>query len=96
MMMIGALFPTFFADRYGRRTPMILGCAGMGLSMMMVSICLSFRDSPSIGPQMSKAAVAFFFAVSFDAKWPQDMITVANLPQKFMLIFGMSIDCLTW
>lgn len=74
---------------------MMLGCAGLGFSMMMVTICLSFRDSPSIGPQMSKAAVAFFFAVSLTQK-DQDMVIIADISQKFMLMFGMSIDCLTW
>lgn len=35
--------------------------------MMMVAICLSFKDNEAIGEQMSKAAVSFFFTVSAPA-----------------------------
>lgn len=63
MFPIGALFPTFLADKYGRRKPMIWGSFGLGTCMMFIAILLSFRGS-SIEKSTSNAAVAFFFLVS--------------------------------
>jgi MFS family permease len=44
MFFIGSLFPTFFLDRIGRRKPMMWGSFGLGLSMMLIAILLSFQD----------------------------------------------------
>lgn len=71
-MIIGSIFPTIFADKYGRRKPMMLGSAGLCFSMMMVTIFVSFQDQMGIGEQMSKVAVAFFFTVgSRSSKWSE-------------------------
>ncbi|KAK7732558.1 hypothetical protein SLS53_008445 [Cytospora paraplurivora] len=64
MFFLGSLFPAFFLDKYGRRKPMIWGSFGLGISMMMISILLSFQESHP-GTQLAKttasASVAFFF-----------------------------------
>ncbi|KAF7595596.1 hypothetical protein BBP40_005342 [Aspergillus hancockii] len=60
MFVIGSLFPTFFVDRVGRRTPMIWGSFGLGVCMMMVSILLSFKGKEN-EHATSSASVAFFF-----------------------------------
>jgi hypothetical protein len=39
----GSFYPTFFSDRYGRRQPMMWGSFGLFISMMMISILLSFK-----------------------------------------------------
>ncbi|KAL5364669.1 hypothetical protein BJX96DRAFT_188018 [Aspergillus floccosus] len=57
---IGSLFPTFFADRAGRRRPMMWGSMGLGICMMMVSILLSFKGK-SNAHETASASVAFFF-----------------------------------
>lgn len=60
MFVVGSALPTIFADRLGRRRPMIWGVIGMGLCMMLVAILLSFKGQPNEHPTAS-AAVAFFF-----------------------------------
>ncbi|KAF9889637.1 hypothetical protein FE257_007145 [Aspergillus nanangensis] len=60
MFVLGSLFPTFFADRVGRRQPMIWGSLGLGICMMMVSILLSFKGK-SNEHETSSASIAFFF-----------------------------------
>jgi hypothetical protein len=64
MFFIGSLFPTFFLDKYGRRNPMIWGSLGLGISMMMISILLSFQEShpdTQLATTTAAASVAFFF-----------------------------------
>ena len=61
---IGSLVPTFFLDRLGRRNPMMWGSAGLALSMMMLSVLLSFSRpgfSPALAHSTSTASIAFFF-----------------------------------
>lgn len=60
MFVLGSLYPTFYADKVGRRKPMLWGSAGLGLSMMMIAILLSFQGT-SKEKATSSAAVAFFF-----------------------------------
>lgn len=60
MFFFGSLYPTFFADSVGRRKPMLWGSAGLGFSMMMIAILLSFQGT-SVQKPTSSAAVAFFF-----------------------------------
>lgn len=60
MFVIGSLVPTFFSDKIGRRLPMIVGSTGLGISMMMISILLSFNGKPE-EKSTSAASVAFFF-----------------------------------
>ena len=43
MFFVGSLVPTFFLDRMGRRRPMMWGGLGLAISMMMLSILLSFH-----------------------------------------------------
>lgn len=61
MLMTGALVPSFFLDRMGRRKTMMLGCMGLAFDMMMIAILLSRADDPNHGKAYSSAAVAFFF-----------------------------------
>ncbi|KAL4897972.1 general substrate transporter [Aspergillus ambiguus] len=65
---VGSLVPSLGLDRFGRRKPMMLGSLGMAISMMMVSILLSFRGT-SKQDQTSKASIAFLvtFMLSFGA-----------------------------
>ncbi|CZR50391.1 probable transporter (major facilitator superfamily) [Phialocephala subalpina] len=60
MFMFGSLVPSFFLDQMGRRKTMFWGCAGLGFSMMMISILLSFQGT-SVEKQTAAASVAFFF-----------------------------------
>ena len=65
MFMIGSLFPSFFLDRYGRRNPMMIGSALLGICMMLISVLLSFQDRGGmLAKSTSTASVAFFFLVS--------------------------------
>ncbi|KAF2472531.1 putative Myo-inositol transporter 1 [Lindgomyces ingoldianus] len=62
MFFIGSLYPTFFLDRIGRRKPMMWGSFGLGLSMMLISILLSFQNQGGkLAKDTSSASVAFFF-----------------------------------
>ncbi|KAF2009723.1 putative Myo-inositol transporter 1 [Aaosphaeria arxii CBS 175.79] len=62
MFFIGSLYPTFFLDRIGRRKPMMWGSFGLGISMMMIAILLSFQGkSEALAKATSSASVAFFF-----------------------------------
>lgn len=60
MFMFGSLVPSFFLDRMGRRKTMFWGCTGLGISMMMIAILLSFQGS-SIAKPTASASVTFFF-----------------------------------
>lgn len=60
MFVIGSFYPTFYSDKVGRRKPMIWGSAGLGISMMMIAILLSFNGT-SREQATASAAVAFFF-----------------------------------
>ncbi|KAJ4349572.1 uncharacterized protein N0V89_008188 [Didymosphaeria variabile] len=62
MFFIGSLFPTFFLDRIGRRKPMMWGSFGLGVSMMLISILLSFKNQGgSVAKSTAAASVTFFF-----------------------------------
>jgi MFS family permease len=67
MFPLGSLYPTFTLDKTGRRKPMMWGSFGCGMSMLMVSILLSFQmrgqDDP-VAKSTASASVAFFFTVS--------------------------------
>ncbi|CAK4030376.1 Myo-inositol transporter 1 [Lecanosticta acicola] len=80
MFFVGSLVPTFFLDRLGRRRPMMWGSLGLAISMMMISILLSFqqpqRYTEAVRTKTSEASVAFFFT--------------------YMLIFGATANCIPW
>lgn len=62
MFFFGSLYPTFYLDKTGRRKPMMWGSLGLGVSMMMISILLSFQgNGGSLAKATSTASVAFFF-----------------------------------
>ena len=64
MFFVGSLIPTFFLDRLGRRRPMMWGSLGLAISMMMLSILLSFsfmNYSQSVAKATASAAITFFF-----------------------------------
>ncbi|KAF2094760.1 general substrate transporter [Rhizodiscina lignyota] len=60
MFVIGSFVPSLLVDKVGRRWPMMIGSAGLGISMMLISILLSFKGS-SNEKSTSAASVAFFF-----------------------------------
>lgn len=60
MFMFGSLVPSFFLDQMGRRKTIFWGCAGLGLSIMLISTLLSFKGTQVAKPTAS-ASVAFFF-----------------------------------
>jgi MFS family permease len=65
MFFVGSLLPALALDRLGRRRPMMWGSFGLGVSMMMIAILLSFQDrGGSIAKATSSASIAFFFTVS--------------------------------
>jgi Na+/melibiose symporter-like transporter len=60
MFIVGSIF----LDRFGRRRPMMWGSFGLGLSMMMLSVLLSFsrpQFSESLRHATASASVAFLF-----------------------------------
>lgn len=64
MFFVGSLVPTFFLDRLGRRRPMMWGSLGLAISMMMLSVLLSFsrpQFSETLKTKTSEASIAFFF-----------------------------------
>ncbi|KAF2488091.1 putative MFS sugar transporter [Neohortaea acidophila] len=81
MFFFGSLIPTFFLDRMGRRKPMMWGSLGLAISMMLISVLLSFKFKPNeysheTGVKTATASVAFFFV--------------------YMLIFGSTANCIPW
>ncbi|PLB53109.1 putative transcription factor TFIIIB complex subunit Brf1 [Aspergillus steynii IBT 23096] len=60
MFIIGSFYPTFFADRLGRRKPMLWGSFGLFFCMMMISILLSFKGT-IIQKETASASMTFFF-----------------------------------
>lgn len=47
-LILGSFYPTFFSDRFGRRKPMMWGSFGLFVSMMMISILLSFKGRQTL------------------------------------------------
>lgn len=93
MFFFGSLYPTFYADKVGRRKPMLWGSAGLGLSMMMIAILLSFQGTAKEKPCAS-AAVAFFFTY---------MLSMCLLPSILLClrlttitVFGATVNCIPW
>ena len=81
MFFFGSLIPTFALDKMGRRRPMMWGSLGLAISMMMLSVLLSFHFKPdeyskSLGKATASASVTFFFT--------------------YMLIFGATANCIPW
>lgn len=80
MFFFGSLVPTFFLDRLGRRKPMMWGSGGLAISMMLISVLLSFTTqrgyTESLQKATSSASVTFFFT--------------------YMFIFGASANCVPW
>lgn len=60
---VGSLVPALGSDKWGRKKPMMFGAFGMGLSMMMVAILLSFNGTAK-AHTTSQASIAFFLTVS--------------------------------
>lgn len=60
MFIVGSFYPVFFVDRVGRRQPMMWGSLGLGISMMMIAVLLSFKGT-SVEKATSSAAITFFF-----------------------------------
>ncbi|KAH6867523.1 putative Myo-inositol transporter 1 [Thelonectria olida] len=56
---VGSLIPALYLDRMGRRKPMIIGSIGMGLSLMAISILLSYQGT-SKEAITGKTSIAFF------------------------------------
>ncbi|KAJ9143785.1 General substrate transporter [Pleurostoma richardsiae] len=56
---VGSLVPGLFLDRIGRRKPMMIGAVGMGFTLMIISILLSFKGTDK-ERVTSKACIAFF------------------------------------
>lgn len=68
---VGSLIPSLFLDKIGRKKPMMAGAFGMGISMMMIAIMLSFKGTVHEGPTAT-ASIAFFFTVSFSGPFARD------------------------
>ena len=60
----GSLVPSLGLDRFGRRKLMMLGSVGMAVSMMMISVLLSFQGTEK-AMATSQATIAFLITVSF-------------------------------
>jgi MFS family permease len=60
---VGSLVPALGSDKWGRKKPMMFGAFGMGLSMMIVAILLSFNGTAK-AHITSQASIAFFITVS--------------------------------
>ncbi|OJJ62594.1 hypothetical protein ASPSYDRAFT_196385 [Aspergillus sydowii CBS 593.65] len=60
MQVIGSFYPTFYADRLGRKRLMMWGSFGLSICMMMISILLSFKGTAE-EETASCVSVAFFF-----------------------------------
>lgn len=54
---IGSCVPAFFADRIGRRLPLVYGSFGCFVCFLVITILLNFQGNERCG----QAAVAFFF-----------------------------------
>ncbi|KAL1991055.1 hypothetical protein VTN49DRAFT_5559 [Thermomyces lanuginosus] len=60
MFLLGSFVPSLLVDRIGRRKPMMWGSFGLGFSMMMIAILLSFKGT-SVERPTASASVTFFF-----------------------------------
>lgn len=82
MFVVGSLFPTFLLDRVGLRNPMIWGALGLAISMMMISILLSFQHlGGAIAKSTSTAAVAFFFTYMLVFGGTQNVVPWVYVPE---------------
>jgi MFS family permease len=92
MFIIGSIFPTIFLDRFGRRRPMMYGSFGLGLSMMMLSVMLSFsrpQFSESLQKATASASVAFLFTYML-------IFGEVSLDDDADLDYSASVNCIPW
>ncbi|CAG8939573.1 unnamed protein product [Penicillium salamii] len=92
MFVIGSIYPTFFSDRFGRRKPMMWGSFGLFISMMMISILLSFKG---ITFQHNLKGLKILNCIGTSVEKPTATASVAFF-FLFMLIFGASVNCIPW
>ncbi|CAG8179075.1 unnamed protein product [Penicillium salamii] len=92
MFVIGSIYPTFFSDRFGRRKPMMWGSFGLFISMMMISILLSFKG---IAFQHNLEGLKTLNCIGTSVEKPTATASVAFF-FLFMLIFGASVNCIPW
>jgi MFS family permease len=59
---IGSLVPALGSDKWGRKKPMMIGAFGMGVSMLVVAVLLSFNGTAKAS-STAKASIAFFLTV---------------------------------
>lgn len=57
---VGSFVPSFFADRLGRRLPMVYGSLGCGFCFLMIAVLLSVQHDDALRARCSSAAVGFF------------------------------------
>ncbi|KAK5019198.1 hypothetical protein LTR16_000763 [Cryomyces antarcticus] len=82
MFVIGSFVPALLVDRIGRRQPMMWGSLGLGISMMMIAVLLSFKGSAN-EHATSSASVAFFFTEQTPAQsgpYPPATQSLGGLP----------------
>lgn len=94
MFLLGSFVPSLLVDRIGRRKPMMWGSFGLGFSMMMIAILLSFKGT-SVERPTASASVTFFFTVSFRERMPQ-IDNKSDIQCQYMLVFGASVNCIPW
>jgi hypothetical protein len=78
---------------------MMWGSFGLSISMMMISILLSFKGMPFIhikteGERQAKSdCMCFFIGTSVEKPTASASVAFFFL---FMLIFGASVNCIPW
>ncbi|KAJ5520821.1 hypothetical protein N7463_001274 [Penicillium fimorum] len=78
----------FYIDRWGRRTPMIIGGIGMGISMMIIGVLMKTMGDPFYDPLTQKTN--FHFASDVASR------TTIAFVYIYVAIFGLTWACVAW
>ncbi|TEY79613.1 hypothetical protein BOTCAL_0043g00170 [Botryotinia calthae] len=69
LYLAAAIFALFIVDHFGRRKMMITGALGMGLSSMVIGVCLSQTTEDYKAPGYVATAFIFIFIAFFAVGW---------------------------
>ncbi|KAJ5307460.1 hypothetical protein N7476_008116 [Penicillium atrosanguineum] len=78
----------FYMDTWGRRTPMVIGGVGMGISMMLIGTIMKTKGSPVFNPLTQKTNFHFSSQSASNA-------TIAFV-YVYVMTFALTWACVAW
>ncbi|KAJ5107465.1 hypothetical protein N7456_004140 [Penicillium angulare] len=78
----------YWMDTWGRRTPMVIGGAGMGTAMMLIGVIMKTKGNPIYDPLTKKTNFDFSSQTASNA-------TIAFV-YVYVMVFALTWACVAW